>query len=66
MDFHLLIFCTVFSSAMLSTWPNQFNLCYSDPSSGQKRNTVLVHSVIVHSMGSHIFYALYYRYTYKM
>ena len=26
---------------------------YSEPSSGQKRNRVLVHSVIVHSMGSH-------------
>jgi len=25
---------------------------YSEPSSGQKRNPVLVHSVIVHSMGS--------------
>ena len=28
MDFHLLIFCTILSSAMRSTWPNQFNLCF--------------------------------------
>ena len=27
MGFHLLIFCTILSSAMRSTWPNQFNLC---------------------------------------
>jgi len=26
--FHLLIFCTLLSSAMRSTWPNQFNLCF--------------------------------------
>ena len=32
---------------------------YSEPSSGQKRNIVLVHSVIVHSMGSHIVYIVY-------
>jgi len=28
MSFHLLIFCTILSSAMRSTWPNQFNLCF--------------------------------------
>ena len=28
MHFHLLIFCTLLSSAMRSTWPNQFNLCF--------------------------------------
>ena len=28
MGFHLLIFCTISSSAMSSTWPNQFNLCF--------------------------------------
>ena len=28
MGFHLLIFCTILSSAMRSTWPNQFNLCF--------------------------------------
>ena len=28
MGFHLLIFCTILYSAMLSTWPNQFNLCF--------------------------------------
>jgi len=33
---------------------------YSEPSSGQKRNIILVHSVIVHSMGSCIIYILYY------
>jgi len=33
---------------------------YSAPSSGQKRYIVLVHSVTVHSMGSHIVYSLYY------
>ena len=27
MGFHLLIFYTILSSAMRSTWPNQFNLC---------------------------------------
>ena len=27
MSFHLLIFCTL-SSAMRSTWPNQFSLCF--------------------------------------
>ena len=32
---------------------------YSEPSSGQKRNIVLVHSVIVQSLGSHIVYILY-------
>ena len=26
--FHLLILCTLLSSAMRSTWPNQFNLCF--------------------------------------
>jgi hypothetical protein len=29
---------------------------YNEQSSGQKQNKVLVHSVIVHFMGSHIFY----------
>ena len=28
MDFHLLIFCTILSPAMRSTWPNQFNICF--------------------------------------
>ena len=28
MDFRLLIFCTILSSAMRSTWPNQFNLFF--------------------------------------
>ena len=28
MGFHLLIFCTVLSSAMRLTWPNQFSLCF--------------------------------------
>ena len=28
MGFHLLIFCTILSSAMRSTWPNQFNVCF--------------------------------------
>ena len=28
MGFHLLIFCTLLSSVMRSTWPNQFNLCF--------------------------------------
>ena len=28
MGFHLLIFCTLLSSAMRSTWPNQFSLCF--------------------------------------
>ena len=28
MGFHLLIFCTILSSAMRSTWPNQFNICF--------------------------------------
>ena len=28
MCFPLLIFCTILSSAMCSTWPNQFNLCF--------------------------------------
>ena len=28
MGFHLLIFCTILSSAMHSTWPSQFNLCF--------------------------------------
>jgi len=28
MGFHLLIFWTLLSSAMHSTWPNQFNLCF--------------------------------------
>jgi len=28
MGFHFLIFCTILSSAMCSTWPNQFNLCF--------------------------------------
>ena len=32
---------------------------YSEPPSGRKRNLVLVHSVIVHSAGSHIVYILY-------
>ena len=37
--------------------------CFShgEPSSGQKRNIVLVHSMIVHSMGSHIVYISYCR-----
>ena len=34
---------------------------YNEPSSGQKRKIVLVHSVIAHSMGSHIVYISYYR-----
>ena len=29
MGFHLVIFCTLLSSAMRSTWPNQFKLCFS-------------------------------------
>ena len=33
---------------------------YNEPSSDQKRKIVLVHSVIVHSMGSHIIHILYY------
>jgi len=28
MGFHLLIFCTILSSTMRSTWPKQFNLCF--------------------------------------
>ena len=28
MGFHLLIYCTILSSAMRSTWPNQYNLCF--------------------------------------
>jgi len=28
MGFHLLILCTILSSAMRSTWPNQCNLCF--------------------------------------
>ena len=28
MGFHLSIFCTILSSAMRSTWPKQFNLCF--------------------------------------
>ena len=28
MGFHLLIFCTMLSSAVRSTWPNQFSLCF--------------------------------------
>jgi hypothetical protein len=28
MGFQHLIFCTLLSSAMRSTWPNQFNLCF--------------------------------------
>ena len=28
MGFHLLIFCTLLSSAMRSTWPNQFSICF--------------------------------------
>ena len=28
MGFHLLIFYTLLSSAMRSTWPNQFSLCF--------------------------------------
>ena len=28
MGFHLLIFCTILSSVMRSTWPNHFNLCF--------------------------------------
>ena len=28
MGFHLLIQCTLLSSAMRSTWPNQFSLCF--------------------------------------
>jgi hypothetical protein len=28
MGFHFLIFCTLLSSVMRSTWPNQFNLCF--------------------------------------
>jgi hypothetical protein len=28
MSFHLLILCTILSSAMRSTWPNQFSLCF--------------------------------------
>ena len=26
--FHLLIFCTLLSSALRSAWPNQFSLCF--------------------------------------
>jgi len=29
---------------------------YNEPPSGQQQNEVLVHSMIVHSMGSHIVY----------
>jgi hypothetical protein len=32
MGFHLLIFWTLLSSAMRSTWPNQFNLCFFNES----------------------------------
>ena len=28
MEFHLLIFFTLLSSVVRSTWPNQFNLCF--------------------------------------
>jgi hypothetical protein len=28
MGFHLLILCTILSSAMHSIWPNQFSLCF--------------------------------------
>ena len=28
MGFHLLIFCTILSSAMRSTWPNHFHFCF--------------------------------------
>jgi hypothetical protein len=28
MGFHFLIFFTLLSSAMCSTWPSQFNLCF--------------------------------------
>ena len=28
MGFYLLIFCTILSSAVRSTWSNQFNLCF--------------------------------------
>jgi len=31
MGFHLLIFCTILSSAMHSTWPNQFNFFLNKP-----------------------------------
>src|SRR5215475_7305738 len=31
MGFHLLIFFTLLSSVMHSTWPNQFNLCFYKP-----------------------------------
>ena len=42
MGFHLLTFCTVLSSAMRSTWPNQFNECTSTvfciwPDDGSKK-----------------------------
>jgi len=33
---------------------------YNEPSSGQKQNKVLAHSMIVHSMGSHIIYIFNY------
>jgi len=33
---------------------------YNEPSSGQQQNKVLVHSVNVHSMGSHIVYNIKY------
>jgi len=35
MGFHLLIFCTILSSAMRSTWLNQFNLCFLINSNNQ-------------------------------
>jgi len=33
---------------------------YNEPSSGQKQNKVLLHSMIVYSMGSHIVYIFNY------
>ena len=36
------------------------------PSSGQQQNKVLVHSVIVHSMGSHIVYNIKYIITHML
>ena len=36
MGFHLLIFFTLLSSVMRSTWPNHFNLCFATPLHAQK------------------------------
>jgi len=39
---------------------------YNDPSSGQQQNKVLVHSVIVHSMGFYIVYNIKYIITHML